>query len=111
MILSGAICGIVGLLLVANGSCTVSTDLAGGQGFTAIMVSWLAGFNPLVMFLTSFLIIFLQRGTGQVSTDFRLDTSLCDIITALILFFIIGCEFFINYKINFRKREKGADKE
>ena len=50
-------------------------------------------------------------GTGQISTDFRLDTSLCDIITALILFFIIGCEFFINYKINFRKREKGADKE
>ncbi len=106
MLLSGAICGLVGLLLVANGSCTVSTDLVGGQGFTAIMVSWLAKFNPLYMILTSLLIIFLQSGANQISTDFRLDTSIGDILTAIILLFIIGCEFFIQYKINFRKKAK-----
>lgn len=106
MIVSGALCGLVGLLLVANGSCTISNDIVGGQGFTAIMVSWLAKFNPLFMILTSFLISFLNCGTNQVSTDFRLDTSICDIITALILFFIIGCEFFVNYQIHFRKKNK-----
>ena len=26
-----------------------------------------------------------------------------------VLLFIIGCEFFINYKINFRKRSKGGN--
>ena len=106
MILSGALCGLVGLLLVANGSCTISTDIVGGQGFTAIMVSWLAKFNPLFMVLTSFLISFLNCGANQISTDFRLDTSICDIITAIILLFIIGCEFFVNYKIHFRKKVK-----
>ena len=106
MIVSGALCGLVGLLLVANGSCTISNDIVGGQGFTAIMVSWLAKFNPVFMILTSFLLIFLQCGTNQISTDFRLDTSICDIITAIILFFIIGCEFFANYKIHFRKKVK-----
>ncbi len=106
MIVSGALCGLVGLLLVANGSCTISTDIVGGQGFTAIMVSWLAKFNPLFMIMTSFLISFLNCGANQISTDFRLDTSICDIITALILFFIIGCEFFVNYQIHFRKKEK-----
>ena len=109
MIISGALCGFVGLLLVANGSCTVSTDIVGGQGFTAIMVSWLAKFNPLYMILTSFLIIFLQRGSSQISTDFRLDSSVGDIVTGIILLFIIGCEFFIHYKVHFRKKAKEED--
>ncbi len=104
MLLSGALCGLVGLLLVANGSCTISTDIVGGQGFTAIMVSWLAKFNPFFMILTSLLIGFLSCGTSQMVTDFRLDTSISEIVTAVILFFIIGCEFFVQYKIHIRKK-------
>ena len=106
MLLSGAICGLCGLLLVGGINRTISTETVGGQGFTAIMVSWLGKFNPIFMILTSFLIVFLQVGTKQVSTAFRIDTSLADITTAIILFFIIGCEFFINYKVQFRKKEK-----
>ena len=106
MAISGGLCGLVGLLLVANGSCTVSTTLVGGQGFTAIMVSWLAKFNPLYMILSSLLIVFLGRGASQISTDFRMDTSIGDIITGIILLFIIGCEFFMNYKIHLRKKAK-----
>ena len=106
MLLSGAICCLCGLLLVGGIDKTISTETIGGQGFTAIMVSWLGKFNPIFMILTSFLIVFLQVGTKQVSTSFRIDTSLADITTAIILFFIIGCEFFINYKIMFRKKEK-----
>lgn len=106
MLLSGAICGLCGLLLVGGIDKTISTETVGGQGFTAIMVSWLGKFNPIFMILTSFLIVFLQVGTKQVSTSFRIDTSLADITTAIILFFIIGCEFFINYELSFRKKEK-----
>ncbi len=108
MILSGALCGIAGVLLVAGTDHTISTETVGGRGFTAIMVSWLGKFNPIFMVLTTFLICFLEKGASQISTDFRLDTSLSDIMTGVILFFIIGCEFFINYKINFRKSEKEA---
>ena len=109
MIVSGALCGLVGLLLVANGSCNISTDIVGGQGFTAIMVSWLAKFNPFFMILASFLISFLNRGTSQIATAFNLDPSVCDVITAVILFFIIGCEFFINYQIHFRHKTKEGE--
>ena len=56
--------------------------------------------------LTSFLIIFLQRGAGEIATTFRLNESVADILTGIILFFIIGCEFFINYKLNFRSSTK-----
>lgn len=107
MALSGALCGVAGLLLVAGTGHTVTTSTAGGRGFTAIMVSWLAKFNPLYMILTAFLLVFLDRGAGEIATNYRLNKAFADVISSIILLFIIGCEFFINYRLVFRgsKRE------
>ncbi len=109
MMVSGALCGIAGLLLVGGTNYTISTTTAGGRGFTAIMVSWLAKFNPIFMVLTTFLIVFLERGAGEISTQFRIPAAISDIITGIILFFIIGCEFFLNYKICLAKNRKEND--
>ncbi len=106
MALSGAICGIAGLLLVGGTNHTISTTTAGGRGFTAIMVSWLAKFNPIYMILTAFIIAFLGVGAGEISTVYGFNESFSDIITGIILFFIIGSEFFINYELKFRKSSK-----
>ena len=103
MLLSGALCGLAGFLLVAGTDHTITTTIAGGRGFTAVMVSWLAGFNPLNMVLTSFLLVFLDRGAAEISTDFGLNHAFGDILTGIILFFIIGSEFFARYEIRFRK--------
>lgn len=108
MTISGAICGIAGFLLVAGTDHSLKSDTAGGRGFTAIMVSWLAKFNPVFMVLTSLLIVFLQKGASEISTQFRLNNSFSDIITGIIIFFIIGSEFFINYKIKFNKKEENV---
>lgn len=104
--LSGAICGLVGLLLVGGINHTVTTTIAGGQGFTAVMVSWLAKFEPISMIFTSLLIVVMNRGASEISTNFGLNMSFADILTGVILFFIIGCEFFITYKLSFRKKNK-----
>jgi len=109
MLVSGALCGLAGLLLVGGDSHTVTTTIAGGQGFTAVMVSWLAKFNPITMIFASLFIIFLSRGAGQISTDFGLNHSFADILTGIILFFIIGCEFFISYKISFTKKKEVSE--
>ena len=108
MVLSGAICGLVGMLLVGGTDHTLTTTLAGGRGFTAVMVSWLAKFNPIGMIFTSFLLVFLQLGAKEIASVFFLNESFADILTGVILFFIIGCEFFINYKIEFLKISKEA---
>lgn len=105
MLLSGALCGIAGFLLVSGTDHTVNRDTAGGRGFTAIMVSWLAKFDPLYMILTSLLIVFLQRGAGEISASFGLNDSFSEIITGIIIFFIIGGEFFVNYQLKFREKE------
>ena len=108
MVLSGALCGFIGMLLAGGTDHTLSTDLVGGRGFTAVMVSWLAKFNPIVMILTSFLLVFMQLGAKEVATNFYLNESFSEILTGIILFFIIGCEFFITYKIQFAKSSKEA---
>ena len=100
MILSGALCGLAGFLIVGGASHSINRDIVGGRGFTAIMVSWLAKFNPLMMVLTTLLLVFMARGADEVSTTFGLNKSFSDIITGIILFFIIGCEFFIRYRVH-----------
>ena len=104
VVLSGAVAGLAGFLLMAGAAHTVTAELAGGNGFTAVLVSWLAKFNPLTMILTSMLIVFLQKGSGEIAQAFRLSSNISEIMTGIILFFIIGCEFFIRYRINFRKK-------
>jgi len=108
MTLSGAVCGLIGLLLVSGINHTMTTTIVGGRGFTAVMVSWLAKFNPIAMIFTSLLLVFLDRGAGEISSVFSLNRSFADILTGIILFFIIGSEFFINYEIHF---SKSAEKE
>ncbi len=108
MIISGALCGVAGFLLVAGTDHSLKSDTSGGRGFTAIMVSWLAKFNPIFMVLTSLLIVFLQKGASKISEVYRLNSSFSDIITGIIIFFIIGSEFFINYKIKFNKKERNV---
>lgn len=108
MILSGAICGLIGLLLTAGTDHTLTTTIVGGRGFTAVMVSWMAKFNPIMMIFTSLLIVVLSRGASEISSVFSLNHSFADILTGIILFFIIGSEFFINYKVSLRKSKKEA---
>jgi simple sugar transport system permease protein len=102
MIISGAICGIAGFLAVSGASHTISTSTAGGRGFTAIIIAWLAQFNSFVMILISALIVFLERGAIEIASQFQLNDYVSEMITGIILFFILGSEFFINYKVKFR---------
>ena len=106
MALSGAICGIAGLLLVGGTDHTITSSTANNRGFTAIMIAWLGKLNPILMIIVSLLIAFLEKGAGQITSDCGLNDSFSDILTGIILFFIIGCEFFANYQIKMRKSGK-----
>ena len=107
LLLSGLICGITGFMLVAGIDHTVSSSTAGGRGFTAILVSWLAKFNPIAMIFTSLLVVFLSRGMDEVMTQASVTNSFfSQVVTGITFLMIIGCEFFFNYKIVFRHRAK-----
>ena len=110
MAISGAICGLAGFIAVAGSSHTISTSTAGGRGFTAIIVAWLAQFNTFVMILISLLLVFLQKGAIQIASQFNLNDYASNIITGIILFFILGSEFFINYRVILRSGKEAEHK-
>ena len=107
MIISGALCGIVGMLLVAGTDHSIDTNTVGGQGFTAIMISWLGQFNPLIMILMSALVVFLELGSGKVADLSFLDkSSYADISVGIVVLLVVSCEFFIQYSVRFRGFKK-----
>ena len=104
MIISGAIAGVVGLFLAGGIHHTISTASANNMGFTAIMATWLAAFNPLVMIGTCFFIIFISRGMVEVRANFGFtNDSIANIVIGLVYFCVIACSFFITYRIVLRK--------
>lgn len=105
MTLSGAICGLAGFIAVAGASHTISTSTAGGRGFTAIIVAWLAQFNAFIMILVSGLLVFFEKGAIQIASQYNLNDYASQMITGIILFFILGSEFFVNYRLVFRKNK------
>lgn len=109
MMLSGAVCGVAGMLLVAGTDHSINTNTIGGQGFTAIMVAWLGKFNPFVMALMSGLIIFLKTGAAKVADSNFLNSSFADISVGIVILLLVGCEFFIQYSVRLRRAKKEVE--
>ena len=107
MLISGAVCGIAGMVGVAGADHTISVNTAGGRGFTAIIVAWMAKFNTLTMILITTLLVFLDRGAVEIASMYNLNEYASEMIMGVILFFLLGCEFFINYKLIFRTHKEG----
>lgn len=105
MLISGAVCGIAGMVGVAGADHTISVNTAGGRGFTAIIVAWMAKFNTITMLLITALLVFLDRGAVEIASMYNLNEYASEMIMGVILFFLLGCEFFINYRLIFRHRE------
>ncbi len=104
MIISGAICGVAGMIGVAGADHTISTGTAGGRGFTAIIVAWMAKFNTITMVMISALLVFLDRGAVEIASMYNLNEYASEMIMGIILFFLLGCEFFINYRLIIRRK-------
>lgn len=104
MVLSGGICGITGMIQAAGSDMTLAASVAGGVGFTAIIVSWLANLNPLGILWVSFLFSVLEKGSSVMQSTYGLSTYSANVLQGIILFFILGCEFFVGYKFVFDKK-------
>ena len=106
MFLSGALSGIVGFVVCSGADNTLHSGVAAGVGFTAITVAWLAQLNPFAMVAISMLLAVLEKGAATLQTQMQVPASISDIITGIILFCMLGCEFFINYEVILRGHHK-----
>ncbi len=109
MFLSGAICGIVGFVVCSGANNTLASDIANGVGFTSITVAWLSQLNAFAMIVISMLLAILTKGADTLQTQLMIPASISDIIIGLLLFCMLGCEFFINFKLIWRSKRGGKE--
>ena len=109
MLLSGAISGLVGFIVASGANNTLYSGVADGVGFTSITVAWLSQLNPFAMIVISLMLAVLSKGAETLQTQLEVPASISDIITGLLLFCMLGCEFFINYRLIFRKKHQETE--
>ncbi|QGU94236.1 ABC transporter permease [Clostridium bovifaecis] len=108
--LSGGLCGLAGMIQASAVSNTLSVEVAGGAGFTAIIISWLSALSAPVIMVTSILFAALLQGGAYIQTAFGIPSAAASVLQGTILFFILGSEFFIKYKVVISKRAEDSRK-
>lgn len=104
-LISGGLCGLVGMFQTTGVSGTLSTEITAGLGFTAIIVAWLSGLKVPFIVLNAFAFAILLQGASYIQTAFQISGSVAEMIQAIILFFILASEFMIKYRIILDKKE------
>lgn len=95
--ISGAICGLCGMFQVSGVEHTLNTGISGGVGFSAILVAWLSGLNPIAIPVVAFIFAGLSEGANYLQTVFQIPQDIATIIQGIILFCVIASEFFTKY--------------
>ncbi len=108
MLFSGAISGLVGWMLVSGANGTLNSDVAGGVGFTSITVAWLSQLNSFAMIVIASILAIIEKGSATLQTKLSVPASVAQIVSGILLFCMLGCEFFINYKLIFRRSGKSG---
>ncbi len=104
MIISGGLCGLAGMIQASGIERTLTASLSGGYGFTAIITTWLSGLKAPFVVLTAFIFAVMIQGGNFIQISLKVPNAAADMIQGIILFFILGSEFFIQYKVSFRKQ-------
>ena len=100
IVLSGVVCGVVGFLLVAGADHTITSEIVGGRGFTAILVCWAGNFSVPLMLFYSFLITFVSRGSSTASSALPYSGAISEVATAVFFVIIIASTFFVNFNVH-----------
>ncbi|GAA0180665.1 ABC transporter permease [Clostridium sediminicola] len=106
ILLSGGLCGLVGMIQASAVSSTLSVTVSGGVGFTAIIVTWLGSLSAPIILVVSILFAALLQGGAYIQTAFGIPEAAALVLQGMILFFVLGSDFFIKYKVVFEKENK-----
>jgi ABC-type uncharacterized transport system, permease component len=103
ILLSGGLCGLSGMIQVSGVNHTLGIEVTSGVGYTAIITTWLGQLSAPIILLVSFLFSALVQGGSFIQTAFQIPQAVAQLIQGMILFFVLGSEFFIQYKLAFKE--------
>ncbi|MGI6751953.1 MAG: ABC transporter permease [Anaerovoracaceae bacterium] len=109
MLVSGGMCGLAGMIQVSAIEKTLVASVSGGYGFTAIITAWLSRLNAIAVLFVCIAFAMLIQGGAYIQLALQVPSSVANIVQGVILFFVLGSEFFLQYKVSlFRKSIKGV---
>ncbi len=99
MILSGGLAGLAGYGQVAGIAFRLQKGIAVGDGFTAIIIAWLAKLHPVGVLLVAVLMAALSVGGDQITITMGLPAAMARVLQGAILFFVLGGDIFVRYRL------------
>lgn len=103
MLVSGGLCGVVGMVQASAIEKTLVAGIANNYGFTAIITAWLAKLNPISTLIVCVVFAMLLQGGEYIQIALGVPSAVSDIVEGLILFFVLGSEFFMRYRVRLGK--------
>ena len=111
ILISGGLCGLAGMMQASAIENSLTDNMSNGLGFTAVITTWLSRLNPLVMVGVSFLFSMLLQGGSFLQSSMQIPASMAQILQGVIIFFVLGSEFFVRYKLSFTRSSRNKNKE
>lgn len=101
LLCGGGAAGIAGMTEVAGPMGQLTDRVSLGYGFAAIIVAFVGRLNPIGIALASLLMALLFLGGEQVQQHMNLPSSISMVFQGMLLFFLLGADVFINYRLRF----------
>ena len=100
VLIAGGLCGFAGFTIVAGQEYRLTQYVVHGYTFSAILIAFLARFNPIAVIPISFIVAGLFTAGDTLKTFYQLPLSLILVVEALILGTVVAVEFLARYKVS-----------
>jgi general nucleoside transport system permease protein len=102
--LSGALAGLAGISEVSGAIGQLREVISPGYGFTAIIVAFLGRLNPLGAIAAGLLLALTYLGGEAAQISMGISDKVVRVFQGMLLFFVLGCDTLINFRIRFSRR-------
>lgn len=111
VLVSGGLCGLAGMIQASAIERSLTDQLSGGMGYTAIITAWLANLSaPATLFVSFFFAVLLQ-GSTYIQSSMQIPAAVAEILQGIVIFFVLGSEFFTKYRFVISRRAGKEEKK
>ncbi|MCB1439862.1 MAG: ABC transporter permease [Nitratireductor sp.] len=98
-LLSGGLAGLAGISEVSGAIGQLRENISPGYGFTAIIVAFLGRLNPIGTIAAGLVLALTYLGGEGAQMSLGISDKVARVFQGLILFFVLGCDTLIHYRI------------
>jgi general nucleoside transport system permease protein len=104
LLICGGLAGLAGAMEVMGPIGQVLTSVSPGYGFAAIIVAWVGRLHPVGVIAGALVMSVFYIGGEYSQSRIGLPSSITGIFQGALLFFLLLCDTFIDYRVRWDKR-------